>query len=240
MLQRLLITASIAALLTVPAVAQEAQDQGMSGQESQAPILKKKKKVQPEAQGSGQGMENQPVQEDQAAGQENQPTKKPKKSQEATGQQPAAQDQQMTEESGQVTKKKKKVQQNTQTEEMTGQQQGETVKKKKIQQTQEGQSSDQMTTGATGKMSTEIPAEKRVVVREKLVSKNLTRIERSKININISIGVHVPRTIRFYPVPAEVVALVPAYEGYFYFVLDDGTIVIVAPDTYEIVYVLTA
>jgi len=141
----------------------------------------------------------------------------------------------MTGEQGQTTKKLKKSQ------EATGEQ-GQTsgTTKKKLQQTQEGQSSDQMTTGATGKVATEIPAEKKVVVREKLVSKNVTRIERSKINVNISIGVRIRRTITFYPVPPEVVAIVPAYEGYLYFVLDDGTIVIVEPSTYEVVYVLIA
>ena len=105
---------------------------------------------------------------------------------------------------------------------------------------QPGQTNQQMTTGATGKIATEIPVEKRTVVREKLISTKVQRVERSKININLTVGVRVPRTIKFYPVPVEVVALIPAYRGYLYFVMDDGTIVIVSPSTYEIVYVLTA
>ena len=128
------------------------------------------------------------------------------------------------------------------------QEQGQPAKKLKKQpatgQTttggQPGQTNQQMTTGATGKIATEIPVEKRTVVREKLISTKVQRVERTKINVNLRVGVRVPRTIHFYPVPAEVVQLVPAYRGYLYFVLADGTIVIVSPQTYQVVYVLTA
>ncbi|TIU54111.1 MAG: DUF1236 domain-containing protein, partial [Mesorhizobium sp.] len=39
--------------------------------------------------------------------------------------------------------------------------------------------------------------------------------------------------------PARIVKIVPAYEYYEYFVLADGRIVIVDPDTYKIVLILT-
>jgi hypothetical protein len=39
--------------------------------------------------------------------------------------------------------------------------------------------------------------------------------------------------------PSKIVKIVPAYEGYEYFVLADGRIVIVDPNTYKIVLVLT-
>jgi len=48
------------------------------------------------------------------------------------------------------------------------------------------------------------------------------------------------RPFELYPLPADIVALAPAYEGYLYFVLEDGTIVIVEPETLEVAYVLTA
>lgn len=67
-----------------------------------------------------------------------------------------------------------------------------------------------------------------------------TRVEPvDDIDVNISVGTAVPRTIELHPLPPRVVTIVPAYEGYEYFVLADGRIVIVEPDTFEIVYILT-
>ena len=40
--------------------------------------------------------------------------------------------------------------------------------------------------------------------------------------------------------PPEIIRIVPDYEGYRYFILADGTIVIVDPDSFVVVYVLTA
>ncbi|RRH94802.1 DUF1236 domain-containing protein [Mesorhizobium tamadayense] len=61
------------------------------------------------------------------------------------------------------------------------------------------------------------------------------------VSFNISIGVEVPRhKIRLHRLPHRIVEIVPAYEGYLYFVLADGRIVIVDPDSYEIVVILEA
>ena len=60
------------------------------------------------------------------------------------------------------------------------------------------------------------------------------------IDVNVSIGTAVPQTIELHPLPPRVVTIVPAYEGYEYFVLSDGRIVIVEPATFEIVYILSA
>lgn len=58
-------------------------------------------------------------------------------------------------------------------------------------------------------------------------------------SFSISIGVRVPHHIHLHRLPARIVKIVPEYEGYEFFVLDDGTIVIVDPDSYEIVYVIS-
>lgn len=60
------------------------------------------------------------------------------------------------------------------------------------------------------------------------------------MKVKIGGGVVIPATIELYPLPADIVALAPANEGYLYFVLEDGTIVIVEPGTLEVAYVLTA
>jgi len=61
------------------------------------------------------------------------------------------------------------------------------------------------------------------------------------VGFDISVGVEVPRhKIRLHRLPPRIVKIVPAYERYEYFVLADGRIVIVDPDTYEIVAILEA
>ncbi|MER8555588.1 DUF1236 domain-containing protein [Mesorhizobium sp. M1217] len=62
----------------------------------------------------------------------------------------------------------------------------------------------------------------------------------SNVDFDISVGIEVPRTkVRLHRLPARIVKIVPAYEGYEYFVLADGRIVIVDPNTYKIVIILT-
>jgi hypothetical protein len=68
-----------------------------------------------------------------------------------------------------------------------------------------------------------------------------TRVEPVKsVDFDISVGIEVPRhKVRLHRLPARIVKIVPAYEAYEYFVLADGRIVIVDPDTYTIVLILT-
>ncbi|MDX8466068.1 DUF1236 domain-containing protein [Mesorhizobium sp. VK23B] len=63
----------------------------------------------------------------------------------------------------------------------------------------------------------------------------------ASVDFDISVGVQIPRhKIRLHRVPARIVKIVPAYEDFDYFVLADGRIIIVDPDTYEIVAILEA
>jgi len=68
-----------------------------------------------------------------------------------------------------------------------------------------------------------------------------TRIEPvSNVDFDISVGIEIPRhKIRLHRLPARIVKIVPAYETYEYFVLADGRIVIVDPDTLKVVLILT-
>ncbi len=88
------------------------------------------------------------------------------------------------------------------------------------------------------KAKTEITTEKKTVIKNKVINKDVKRVERNSIDFNISVGVVVPRSVNLVVLPAAVVEVVPEYEGYLYFLLDDGTLVIVEPDTMEIVYVI--
>ncbi|RCW87930.1 DUF1236 domain-containing protein [Phyllobacterium bourgognense] len=58
------------------------------------------------------------------------------------------------------------------------------------------------------------------------------------VNFEVNVGVAVPRTIELQPLPPRIVKLVPRYEGYRYFLLADGRIVIVDPDSLEIVVII--
>lgn len=93
--------------------------------------------------------------------------------------------------------------------------------------TKQGQSS-----GTTVNITTEQRTEIKQVITE-------TRVEPVRdIDIDISVGVAVPRTIEVHRLPPRIIKIVPDYEGYLYFVLADGRIVIVDPDSYEIVAIL--
>lgn len=59
----------------------------------------------------------------------------------------------------------------------------------------------------------------------------------NKVNFSVSVGGVVPRDLRFQPLPAEVVEVMPQYRGYNFLVIRDD-IVIVDPSTYQIVDVL--
>ena len=237
MLEKLLITASLAAILSVtPALAQD---------DTQIPIIKKQSDQQGTEQGAGktksganqaqdnqsgmgedQGSTDQQAQ-DKAGGEQ---VKKKKKLQQT--EEPG--DQQQTDQTGQLKKKKKNAQQSDET---TGGQQATGKKKKNAKN---DQNSEEMKTGSTGKANTKITAEERTTIRKTIITHKVTRIDRDRVNFRISIGVAVPRTIHLYALPPEVVVLMPWYRGYRYFILADGTIIIVEPRTYHIVYVLTA
>ncbi len=45
-------------------------------------------------------------------------------------------------------------------------------------------------------------------------------------------------TVKLRPLPPRIVKIVPRYEGYLFFVLADGRIVIVGPSTLKVVVIL--
>lgn len=60
------------------------------------------------------------------------------------------------------------------------------------------------------------------------------------VDFDVTVGAVVPATVTLQPLPPRVVEIVPAYETYRYFVLEDGRIAIVEPSTLEIVYLVRA
>ena len=91
------------------------------------------------------------------------------------------------------------------------------------------------TTGAI-KAPAEITTEQRTEIRTVVKEVHVEPV--THIDFEINIGVAVPRTVVLHPLPRRIVEIVPAYEGYEFFILADGTIVIVEPSTFKIVYVI--
>jgi Protein of unknown function (DUF1236) len=65
---------------------------------------------------------------------------------------------------------------------------------------------------------------------------NLNRA--TNINISVTVGTRIPRSVRLVALPASIISVVPAYRGYQYVVVDEQ-ICIVDPNTYEIVEVIS-
>jgi hypothetical protein len=59
----------------------------------------------------------------------------------------------------------------------------------------------------------------------------------SSVNFSVSIGTAVPNTVTLHPVPTEVVAVIPQYRGYDFFIVRNE-FVIVEPQTHKIVDVI--
>ncbi len=88
--------------------------------------------------------------------------------------------------------------------------------------------------GARGavNLSTEQKTKVRTVIREKVKAQPLTNV-----NFSISVGTRVPREVRYYPLPAEIVEIHPAWRGY-HFILVNDQIVIIEPSSFEIVAII--
>jgi Protein of unknown function (DUF1236) len=102
--------------------------------------------------------------------------------------------------------------------------------------TQSGQPGQSQTTvgqaGAAAKLSTEQRTQITSVIKEQ-------RVQPANVNFSISVGTRVPRDVTFHTVPERVVTIYPEWRGYK-FILVKEQIVIVDPNTYEIVAVLEA
>ncbi|WP_284317345.1 DUF1236 domain-containing protein, partial [Methylobacterium gnaphalii] len=59
----------------------------------------------------------------------------------------------------------------------------------------------------------------------------------TNVNFSVRVGTAVPRSVHLNPLPASIISLVPAYRGYEYVLVGDD-IVIIDPDTFEIVDVI--
>lgn len=98
----------------------------------------------------------------------------------------------------------------------------------------DGQKADR-TDGKESQKGGKVSSEQKAKVKDVFKSH---RVEPAKnVNFSLSVGTRVPRDIRFYAIPRDIVVIVPQYESYRYFLVGDS-VVIVDPGTYEIVDVI--
>lgn len=86
--------------------------------------------------------------------------------------------------------------------------------------------------GGAARLSTEQRTKITTVIRQQ-------KVQPVKLNVSISVGTRVPSSVRYYPLPREVVVIYPEWRGYDYILVGDQ-IVILDPRTHEIVAILEA
>jgi hypothetical protein len=121
-----------------------------------------------------------------------------------------------------------------------GQIQGQGQMEQKERTTQQGTQQKQNTAGQGSQgsaKSVQLSSEQRTKIHVTLANQRAERI--TNANFTIRVGARVPRTVRFYPLPVEIVEIVPEYQGYDYVLVGDE-ILIIDPETLEIVAVLPA
>src|SRR5262245_17358436 len=90
--------------------------------------------------------------------------------------------------------------------------------------------------GSAGRV--QLSEQQRTNVHETILKeRKVNRVEH--VNFAINVGTRVPRSVRLAALPAAVFTLVPQYRSYRYFVANDE-IVIIDPNTYEIVDVISS
>jgi len=197
------------------AVTDEAQDPASQNQDqaTEEELLKQKNQSEDQAQSPSQETET----EDQATDEN---LRKQKSQTEDQAQSPSDD---TNEDTATDTTKKKKTDETASDSET------------KVDKNSDQAASEKPSNETTGSIN--ISAEQKTVIKNTIVETNVKPVD---IDFKVSIGVSVPKTIEFHPLPPKIVEIVPAYREYVYFIVADGTIVIVDPDSYEVVYIISA
>jgi hypothetical protein len=91
--------------------------------------------------------------------------------------------------------------------------------------------------GAAGRGGGSITAEQRTRITTTIRQSNVRPV--TNVNFNIRVGSAIPRTVTLNPLPAAVIEVYPDWRGYR-FILVGNDILVIDPDTYQIVAVLDA
>jgi hypothetical protein len=101
-----------------------------------------------------------------------------------------------------------------------------------------GQAQQNGTSGRTGGASVQLSQDQRTKIKDVIVrDRNVARVNGA--NFSVSVGARVPRDVHVSVLPPEVVTIVPEYRGFEYVLVGDQ-LLIIDPDTLEIVAILPA
>lgn len=92
------------------------------------------------------------------------------------------------------------------------------------------------TVGIQTDLNVNITTQQTTEIKQVITQVNVAPVS---VNFEVNLGVAVPQTVKLVALPARIVEIVPQFQGDLFFVLADGRIVIVAPDTLKIVAILT-
>lgn len=84
-------------------------------------------------------------------------------------------------------------------------------------------------------IDTGLTSEQGAQIREIIAA---TSVPRVAVDFDVAVGATIPSSVTLSPLPVEVISLVPGLAGYLFFVVDDGRIVLVSPNTLRIVLVI--
>lgn len=87
--------------------------------------------------------------------------------------------------------------------------------------------------------SAKLSTEQRTKITTVFKQQKVERVEASKLNISISVGTRVPSTVKYHPIPQQVIVIYPEWRGFDYILVGDQ-IVVLDPRTHEIVAILDA
>jgi hypothetical protein len=96
--------------------------------------------------------------------------------------------------------------------------------------------SDSKTVGQAG-AGAKLSGEQRTKITTVIRNQHVAPV--TNVNFSISVGTRVPRDVRFNPLPEEIVSIYPDWRGYEFILVGDQ-IVVVDPQTFEIVAVIEA
>jgi Protein of unknown function (DUF1236) len=81
----------------------------------------------------------------------------------------------------------------------------------------------------------EIKAEQKTVIKQTFVREN---IRPQKLDVQVRVGVRIPRTVVLYALPPTLIEVYPAYRPYKFVMVDEDTILVIDPVDWEIVDVI--
>jgi len=137
----------------------------------------------------------------------------------------------------QMQREERGAQDKERTQERTQERMGQDQERGKTFQGQ-AQQGGGVTTGRSGRASVQLSEEQRTKIKDVIVrDRNVARV--NSPSFSVSVGARVPRDVHVTVLPPEVVRIVPEYRGFDYVLVGDQ-LLIIDPDTMEIVAILPA